>query len=138
MTEDAIKELIRSGLLGCLLVLALGAVVYLQKKRDAEGAERLQDMRNAVLTAAETNNLLTQMKEAITGLVSGNAGNATTLSTIHATVAANHAAMRDRDDRVERLIEKNGEVVGRIEQGVGKCEDAIDGLRDVVRARGNG
>lgn len=134
MSEEAIKELIKTGVLGSLLVLALLAVVYLQKQRDAESRERLKDMRDALITTAETNNLLLQLKEAVTGLVTSNASVVTTLSTVHALIISNAELMRTRDDRVERVIEKNAEAIQRIESGIRETEGTIDGLRDVVRA----
>lgn len=118
MLDEALKSLIGQGVVGAMLVLLILAVVYLQKRRDSDGEARLKDTRENLISAAETNRVLGVMNTAVSGLNQSMASLCSTVQLLHSDTKSAMDHNRQRDDRVERMIETNGELIRSIENVV--------------------
>lgn len=128
--EAALKILGEQGLAGALLVLALGAIVYLNKKREDVADARLADTRELLTIVADVNQNLRAMKEAVSGLSTSLASLTTTIQTMQSDSRSSLTQTQEARARIERMIEANSEAIRTIKETVN------DTARDVDRLAG--
>lgn len=127
--DQALQKIAEQGVIGALLVVMLLVIAWLQKKRD-EGAEaRLKESREALVTAAETNRILSAIKDTLAGLTTSQANLNATVAMMDTFVRGTVDKQSLRDDRVERTIEANGTVIREIEEASRENGRLIEELR---------
>lgn len=109
--EVITKILSEQGLAGAFLLSMLFAVIYLQKKLDDGSENRLKDSREMLTTVAQMNTLIGGLKDAVAGLNQSLASLTLTVQTLHSDTKQATEFNRVRDERVERMIETNGEII---------------------------
>jgi hypothetical protein len=109
--EAVTKVLSEQGLAGAFLLVLLLAIGYLQRKRDDDSESRLKDSRETLLTVSEMNRLVGGLKDAVAGLNQNLASLTSTVQTLHSDTRQATEFNRVRDERVERMIESNGEII---------------------------
>lgn len=129
--EAALKLIGEQGLAGALLVVALAAIVYLNKKREDVADARLADTRELLTIIADVNQNLRAMKEAVAGLSTSLAALTSTIQTMQADSRAALNETQQVRTRIERMIEANSEAIRDIKETVN------DTARDVDRLAGN-
>ena len=116
--DEALKTLAGQGVIGAMMVLLLFAIIYLQKKRDSEGEARLKETRETLQEAGETIRVVGQFRDTVVGLSTSMNSLTVTVQTMHADIKSAREQNKQRDDRVEAMIERNGGYIREIESVV--------------------
>lgn len=116
--DSAFTKLIDQGVIGIMVVLLLLGIIYLQRRRESDAEARLKESRETLVTAAETNRILAGIKESMTAVAQSQNFLTATVQTIDANARSALASQTERDARVERMIEANGEIIRDIKNAV--------------------
>ncbi|GLS45176.1 hypothetical protein [Methylobacterium brachythecii] len=128
--EAALKTLADQGVAGALLVLFLGAIVYLNKKREESSDARLKDTKEQLVVTAETNHTLATLKDAVSGVASSITTISLNMSAMHADNRSALDRMNSRDERIERMIEEIGKSSSATRATVESITKDLDRLLD--------
>lgn len=126
--EQALSKIGEQGLAGALLVLFALAIVYLNKKREDTAEDRLKESKEALLTIAAANTIMVSLKEAVSGLSTTLAALNSTVQTMHSENKAALDQARDRDARVERMIEATAETTRDLESTLDKLSGQVSNI----------
>ncbi|MGY2052978.1 hypothetical protein [Methylobacterium sp. JK268] len=136
MLDTALAKLVDQGVIGIMVVLLLLGVIYLQKRRDSEAEARLKETRETLVTAAETNRILQGIKETLAAVAQSQTFLTATVQTIDANARSALSSQTERDQRVERMIEANGEIIRDINTAARENQALLKRALDVVDGRG--
>lgn len=126
--EQALTKIGEQGLAGALLVLFALAIVYLNKKREDTAEERLKESKEALLTIAAANTIMVSLKDAVSGLSTTLAALNSTVQTMHSENKAALDQARERDVRVERMIEATAETTRDLESTLDKLSGQVSSI----------
>lgn len=126
--EQALTKIGEQGLAGALLVLFALAIVYLNKKREDTAEERLKESKEALLTIAAANTIMVSLKEAVSGLSTTLAALNSTVQTMHSENKAALDQARERDVRVERMIEATAKTTRDLESTLDKLSGQVSSI----------
>ncbi|KMO23737.1 hypothetical protein [Methylobacterium aquaticum] len=136
MLDSAMGKLLDQGLVGVMLVLFLIAIIYLQKRRDSDAEARLKESRETLLTAAETNRILSSIKDTLAGVAQSQTFLTATVQAIDANARSALASQTERDMRVERMIENASETIREIEGAAATNRGLLERGLSALEARG--
>ncbi|WP_018261871.1 hypothetical protein [Methylobacterium sp. WSM2598] len=136
MLDSALSKILEQGVTGALLVILLLAIGYLQRKRDSDAEARLKEARETLVTAAETNRVLSGIKDTLGGVAQSLNFLTVTVQTIDGNARSALASQTDRDQRVERMIEANGDVIRDIQAAAERNKGLIERAVSALEGRG--
>lgn len=134
--DSALSKILEQGVTGALLVILLLAIGYLQRKRDSDAEARLKEARETLVTAAETNRVLSGIKDTLGGVAQSLNFLTVTVQTIDGNARSALASQTDRDQRVERMIEANGDVIRDIQAAAERNKGLIERAVSALEGRG--
>jgi uncharacterized protein (DUF1800 family) len=134
--DKLVEILAGQGLAGAMLVMLILAVKYLQGKRDDDGEARLADSRDMLKTQHEMNLAVGKMTDAVVGLKEALTSLTITVQNSHSENKTALEVTRERDNRVERMIEANGEVIRSTQECIRHMKAAVSELAKTADDRG--